>query len=152
MLDTSGDELRASLRHGGIFLVKPSRGELEQLAEASLPGVEDVACVAAAIVRRGEAAHVAVTLGSDGAVLVNEGGATFIAAVPVDAVSAVGAGDSFLAGMTFGFASGLDATAAFRLGMAAGAAAVQSPGTELCRAADVERLLERVPEGQSVSV
>ena len=53
------------------------------------------------------AEHVAVTLGRDGALLVNREGAVFEEALPVEARSAVGAGDSFVAGMTGGFASGM---------------------------------------------
>ncbi len=55
-------------------------------------------------------------------------------------VSAVGAGDSFVAGMTFALARGKSAEDAFTLGMAAGAAAVLTQGTQLCRREDVERL------------
>jgi 6-phosphofructokinase 2 len=42
--------------------------------------------------------------------------------------------------MTFGLAAGWDSGRAFRLGIAAGTAAVLTPGTDLCHRADVERL------------
>ena len=54
--------------------------------------------------------------------------------------SAVGAGDSFLGAMTLALARGERPENAFRHGMAAGTAAVMTPGTELCNAADVARL------------
>jgi 6-phosphofructokinase 2 len=63
-----------------------------------------------------------------------------MAALPVKAASAVGAGDSFVAGMVHAFGKGLSAAEAFRFGMAAGAAAVLTPGTGLARADDINRL------------
>ena len=152
LLDTSGEELEASLRQGGVYLVKPSRGELEQLVGRRLTTLEAVADAASKIVAKGAAAHVAVTLGQDGAMLVNAEGASLIRALTVETRSAVGAGDSFLAGMTYGLASGAAIGEAFRMGMAAGAAAVEAAGTELCSRAAVDRLLPQVPEAQAVSL
>jgi len=145
ILDTSGSELRAALEQGGIFLIKPSWGELGELAGKNLAGIDDIRAAAQQLVNGGSAEHVAVTMGDKGAVLVGRGGSWVRPAVEVEVRSAVGAGDSFLAAMTDGFASGLAPTEAFRRGIAAGAAAVEAPGQELCKKADLERLLERVP-------
>jgi 6-phosphofructokinase 2 len=59
-------------------------------------------------------------------------------------VSAVGAGDSFLGAMVWSLAACKDVAESFRYGVAAGSAAVLNAGTELCHAADVERLVEQV--------
>ncbi|MFZ9198727.1 MAG: PfkB family carbohydrate kinase [Paracoccaceae bacterium] len=59
-------------------------------------------------------------------------------------VSAVGAGDSFVAGLVLARARGEDWPQALALGTAAAAAAVMTPATELCRAEDVNRLLPKV--------
>src|SRR4051812_1835611 len=69
VLDTSGPALRAALDHGGIELVKPSLTELEFLAERNLADPADQAVCAMALVRRGAARLVAVTLGHEGALL-----------------------------------------------------------------------------------
>ena len=140
VVDTSAEELKLALARGGLFLVKPSRTELEQLSGAALPRVEDVMEAAGRVVAAGSARNVAVSLGREGAVLVNASGAEFLPALAIDARSAVGAGDSFLAAMTYAFACGADATTALRLGVAAGAAATLSPGTDLCHPWDVTRL------------
>ena len=132
VLDTSGAELRAALAAGGIFLVKASGEELDPTA-------------AHTIVRAGQAEQVAITLGPDGALLVNREGAFFVPAVTTEPVSTVGAGDSFLAGMTFALATGLAPPEALRVAAAAGAAATLSPGTDLAYPGDVWRLLEQVP-------
>jgi len=59
-------------------------------------------------------------------------------------VSAVGAGDSMVAGIVHGLAGGAPLEEAVRLGVAAGAAAVLTPGSRLCRRQDVEVLLPQV--------
>ena len=63
-------------------------------------------------------------------------------AVPVR--SSVGAGDSMVAGVVLSLARGRALADAVRFGVAAGAASVMNPGTELCRAEDVERLYGEV--------
>ncbi len=83
----------------------------------------------------------ALTLGEDGALLVTADGAWRAAPLRVEVVSAVGAGDSFLGGMVAALAEGERIEHAFKLAVAAGVAAVMSPGTELCREEDVRRLL-----------
>jgi 6-phosphofructokinase 2 len=146
VLDTSGAELSAALDQGGLFLIKPSHGELAELAGRRLDDIEEVRSVALGIVGSGQAEHVAVTMGDKGALLAAAEGSWFLPAIPVEVQSAVGAGDSFVAAMTYGFAQGFEAKQAFRLGMAAGAAAVRAPGMELCSAKDVEELLKQVPQ------
>lgn len=146
VLDTSGDELRLAVERGGIFLLKPSRSELEELVGTPLEGVDEIAAKALRIVADGKADNVAVTLADRGAVLASGSGAIFMPALSVNTRSAVGAGDSFLAATTYAFGCGSDAAGALRLGIAAGAAATLSPGTNLCRPEDVLRLLEQEPD------
>jgi 6-phosphofructokinase 2 len=140
VVDAPAGQLAPALAGGGLFLVKPSRDELEQLSGAALTEIESVVEAARRIVSDGSAQNVAVSLGGDGAVLVDGSGAFVMPAALVAARSAVGAGDSFLAAMTYAFASGADRSTALRLGVAAGAAATLSPGTDLCHPWDVTRL------------
>ncbi len=136
VLDTSGGALRETLASCHVFLVKPSLGELEGLVGRKLDH-ESVGPAAQEVIRRGAAQYIAVTLGADGAVLVGADSITRVPAIKVAVQSAVGAGDSFVAGMTWSLAEGKDIVEAFRLGMAAGAAAVMTSGTELCRRRDI---------------
>lgn len=147
VVDTSGVALRAALDAGGLYLVKPSQGEFESLVGHKLTGTEAIGRAALELVRAGMSAHVAVTLGHEGAVLAHAGGVEVRAALDVEVRSATGAGDSFVAGMVHGFLRGEDAAGAFRWGMAAGTAAVLSPGTDLCRPADVQAMWERLGPG-----
>ena len=135
VLDTSGGELKEAITAGGIYLLKASKEEIDPAA-------------AQEIVDSGHARLVAVTLGRDGAMLVDAEGAHRLPSLDTKPVSTVGAGDSFLAGMTYGLAIGLTPLEAFRIAVAAGAAATLSQGTDLAYAADIERLLGRVPQPQ----
>lgn len=144
VLDTSGPALAQMLDHGGLHLVKPSQGELEKAVGRALAGPDAIAEAAMAIVAAGKAALVAVTLGHEGAILASAEGVVRRAVPQVEVRSAVGAGDSFVGGMTWGLATGLSPREAFVVGMAAGTAAVLTPGTDLCRRADVERLRREI--------
>lgn len=142
VLDSSGEGLRATLETDSVHLVKPSLGELEQYVGRKLTP-DQAAQEASRIVDRGMAEMVAVTLGTDGAILAGRGETMRLPAIPVRVTSAVGAGDSFLAAMVWALSEGWTTSDAFRLGVAAGAAAAMTPGTELCRIEDVHALYER---------
>lgn len=143
VLDSSGAALREGLS-GNPFLIKPNLRELGELAGVPLASEEAARGAAAKLVEEGRVRMVALTLGADGALLATRDGVWRASAPAVDVVSAVGAGDSFLAAMVLGLASGSAPEEAFRRGVAAGSAALLSPGTELCRAEDVERLVREV--------
>lgn len=143
VLDSSGAGLRVTLEKARVHLIKPSIGELEQLVSEKLD--VDGACRAAAqIVARGASEIVAVTLGADGAIIADAEGTEFVPAVHVRVRSAVGAGDSFLAAMTLALSEGRPTREAFRFGIAAGAAAAMTPGTELSRREDVMKLYPKM--------
>lgn len=141
VLDTSGDPLKATLEKASVFLVKPSRHELESYAGQTLSD-EEMVDVAKSIVREGKAENVAVTLGEEGALLARAEGVLQLPAIPVHVDSAVGAGDSFVAAMVWYMTQGHSVEDAFRFGLAAGAAAAMTPGTELCSKDDIFQLFE----------
>jgi 6-phosphofructokinase 2 len=146
ILDTSGDALRSTLTASGVFLVKPSLGELEGFCGRKLASIADIAEAALDIVRRDQARIVTVTLGHRGAVLARREGALVLPAVAVEARSAVGAGDSFLAAMVHALARDWDLVEAFRYGLAAGAAAVLETGSGLAHPDDIDRLFPAVAQ------
>jgi 6-phosphofructokinase 2 len=124
-----------------VFLIKPSRSELGALvgADRTLTADEQVEA-ATALVDRGRAGIVALTLGPAGAVLVGRDGVLRSSAPEVGVVSAVGAGDAFLAGLVLRLAQGRSIEEAFRTAVAAGTATTMLPATGLCRRDDVARL------------
>jgi 6-phosphofructokinase 2 len=142
VLDTSGPSLAEALSRSKMFLVKPSLGEFEAFLGRKLSH-EEVGAAAQAHVRTGAAQYIAVTLGGDGAVLASADRIIRLPAIDVPVNSATGAGDSFVAGMVWSLSEGFEIEEAFRFAQAAGAAAVMTPGTELCRRQDVSELYER---------
>lgn len=139
VLDTSGRPLYEALLEG-VYLVKPNQRELEQLTCKKATTAEAQADLCRELVDQCRAECVALTLGGDGAVLAHAGGLIRLPSPKVEVKSAVGAGDSFVGGMTVGLAEGRTLADAFALGVATGAATVLTAGTELCHREDVERL------------
>ena len=143
VVDTSGDALKAALEER-IDIVKPNVNELSAFTGTTLDS--DHARIAACreLIAGGRAKMVALTLGADGALLVTKDDVFKAAPMKIEVVSAVGAGDSFLGGLVWALSDGQTPRDAFRVAVAAGSAAVMSPGTELCSHADVKRLAPRV--------
>lgn len=139
IVDAAGPPLSEALKEG-TFLISPSRRELSILFDAELESEQSQVDAARTLIANGSAEYVALTLGAEGALLVSRDGTLRLQAPIVDVVSTVGAGDSFLAGFVLRLAQQRSVEEAFRAAVAAGAAAVMRPGTELCRRADVERL------------
>jgi 6-phosphofructokinase 2 len=143
LLDTSGPALRAALE-GGVHLVKPNFRELDELGGGGPLDDAGRERLAARIVREGGARIVVVTLGPRGALVVTAEGPTRIAAPVVERPdSPVGAGDSFMAGLALALDAGCPLADAAALGVASAAAAMLTPGTEPCRARDVEAMFAR---------
>jgi 1-phosphofructokinase len=123
-VDTSGEALRKVVQYGPD-LIKPNASELAELTGRALENLGDVVDAAAELRQRGARAVLA-SLGSDGAILLDDSGC-YHGRAPVDSVvSAVGAGDALLAGFLAGGGSGRQA---LWQGMAWAAAAVQQEGT-----------------------
>ncbi|MFF7354161.1 1-phosphofructokinase [Streptomyces filipinensis] len=132
-LDTSGRPLLEALR-ARPDVVKPNAEELAEAVGRPLATVGD-ALKAAEEVRGMGARAVLASLGADGQLLVEDGGAWF-ATARVDTVrSNVGAGDSSLAGFLIAGGTGPGALAS---AVAHGAAAVQLPGSVMPTPADLD--------------
>jgi 6-phosphofructokinase 2 len=153
VIDTTGAALEAVLEEG-VTLIKPNLVELTEFVAAPLAREEDRIAACRKIAADGRAQIVALTLGEQGALLVTADRAWRALPMAIDVVSTVGAGDSFLGGLVASLTAGKPMDEAFRVAVAAASAAVRSPGTELCREADVKRLLPqvRVEELETVAV
>jgi 6-phosphofructokinase 2 len=143
VVDTSGAALKAALAEG-VSLIKPNLNELSDFTGAALDSDPLRIAACRRLIDSGQVETVALTLGEDGALLVTRDNAWRASAMAIEAISAVGAGDSFLGGMVAALASGKPLEQAFRVAVAAGFAAVMRPGTELCREEDVAALLPKV--------
>jgi 6-phosphofructokinase 2 len=143
VIDSSGASLRAALAEG-VTLVKPNLNEFNDFAGAKLDDDDTRIAACRKLIDSGATEMVALTLGEDGALLVTKRQVLRAKPMHIEVVSAVGAGDSFVGGLVASLAKGRSLEEAFRVAVAAASAAVMSPGTELCRESEVERLLPRV--------
>jgi len=143
VVDSSGAALRAALAEG-VTIIKPNLVELSDLVASSLGN--DSACIAACrkLIAHGRVEMVALTLGEQGALLVTADHAFRSQPLAIEMISTVGAGDSFLGGLVAALSAGETLQHAFRIAVAAGSAAVLSPGTELCHEEDVRRLMPQI--------
>lgn len=143
ILDASGDDLQKGLQ-ARPFLIKPNLRELRQLVEQSVDNEEDIVDAAGSLLGKNRVDHVAVSIGAGGALLVSREGTYRYQAPTVTIDSKVGAGDSMVAGIVYGLLNTDTVSDAVRYGVAAGTAAVTTPGTELCRSERVHDLYDRV--------
>lgn len=143
VLDTSHAALIEALKEG-VWLIKPNLRELLELNGSALNDEASRLAAARGLIKRAGAEIVALSLAEEGALLVTRDEAFRAHAPAIKPVSTVGAGDSFLGCLVWRLALGNDLADAMRYGVAAGTAALLSPGTELCHPAKVEELLPQV--------
>jgi 6-phosphofructokinase 2 len=143
VLDSSGLPLRAALE-AGVFLVKPSLGELCELAGRPLGGESEWRDAALEIVRNGHAQVVVLTLGNRGALLVSEDAVLRAPALPVPVLSTIGAGDALVGALLWALDRDVSLAEAFRYGLAAASASLASEGTGLCSREAVEQFYRQV--------
>ena len=142
-VDTSGPPLKAALDEG-VHLIKPNLREFQSLTGATTSDDASLIDVGRQLIDRGLVEIIALSLGSQGALLITREQALCADSLPIKPVSVVGAGDSFLGALIWRLAQEDSLEDALRHGVAAGSAALLNPGTELCRLADVTRLVPQV--------
>jgi 6-phosphofructokinase 2 len=143
VLDSSGAGLRVTLERSKVTMVKPALAELEALMGRRLDR-KSAEAAAREIVRRRSAEIVAVTMGAAGALVVTRDRSYRMKSPKVEARSAVGAGDAFVAAMTMAIAEGRPLDDCLMFATAAGAATALTPVAKVCARPDVMRLYEQV--------
>jgi 6-phosphofructokinase 2 len=143
VIDSSGPALEAALA-AGVFLIKPNRHEFAKLAGLTAPDLPAMAAAGRAMIAAGKVEAIALSLAEQGAMLMASDLCLIARAPKIEAVSTVGAGDSFLAAMIARLMAGADWREALRWAVAAGSAALLSPGTDLAHADAVGKLLPEV--------
>jgi 6-phosphofructokinase 2 len=143
VIDTSGPALAAALAEG-VTVIKPNLVEFMAYTKNSLERDDERIAACRQLTADGRAEIVALTLGDQGALLVTADRAWRALPLKIEAVSTVGAGDSFLGGLVAALAAGRPLEEAFRVAVASASAAVRMPGTGLCQPEDVKRLLPEV--------
>jgi 1-phosphofructokinase len=149
-LDSSGPALRAGLS-ARPDVIKPNVEELSEAVGRPLPTIGDAVAAARELMALG-AQTVVVSLGRDGALLVDDVGVLHAAAHVASPKSTVGAGDALLAGYLAGTLSrDGDRAAALREAVAWGSAAVGVEGSRVPVITDAERsavVLDEQPDSE----
>jgi 1-phosphofructokinase len=133
-VDSSGSTLQAVLS-AAPQLVKPNAHELAEVTGRLINTIGDVMAAAEQLRAKG-LGTVLVSLGRDGAVLVDRDGALHGRTAAVTALNTVGAGDAFLAGYLAADANALLPADRLALALRWGGTAVQQHGTLLSRVDD----------------
>ena len=142
IVDSEGKWLEEGVR-AKPYLIKPNIREAEGVLRTELTDEEAVIKGALNLVEMGVKIAV-ISRGKDGFIAATEDRIFKAVSPAVRVRSAVGAGDCTMAGFVLKLANGESLLEACRLAAAMGTAAVLTPGTELCRRADVERLLPQI--------
>ncbi|MDP1731062.1 MAG: 1-phosphofructokinase family hexose kinase [Devosia sp.] len=141
ILDTSGPALRAAMAQRP-FLIRLNHYEAQELVGGSSDAEAATYELVGELLERNAAETVIVTVGEQGAIVATGGQLLRIHPPKVRVVSAVGAGDSFVAALTLGLAQDWPLEKASRYAVAAAAAVVTTEATQLCDRATTEKLFE----------
>ena len=144
-VDSSGAALNAALSVPGLRL-KINRDEVQELLGRRLDSVAACEEAARQLLAHGMAT-VVLTMGGHGAVLAATEGRWHAAAPPIETVSAVASGDSFLAGLLAAWTSGCAPPEALCWGVAAGTANALAAGGARFSRAQFDSVLGQVRPG-----
>jgi ribokinase len=111
-------------------IAAPNETEAELLTGMHVSTLEEAEAAARLLLRRGTGA-VVITLGERGALLLENGNATHIPALKVDAVDTTGAGDAFIGSMAYFLAEGRSLREAIERANAIAAMSVMKVGTQV---------------------
>jgi 6-phosphofructokinase 2 len=151
ILDTSGTALSLALKVG-VYLAKPNLREFGLLAGRQFEDEVKLRETAQRFIEEETCEVLVISLGGAGVLLATKRGQQRFMTPTVPIVSRVGAGDSMVAGTTLGLARNLTVEEAVQFGVAASASTVMTPGSELCRREDAEKLFEQIKKESSKSL
>lgn len=143
VLDSSNAALTAGLK-ANPWLVKPNHRELESWVGHSLPTLNDIIVAAKKLKAQG-IANVIVSMGANGSLWLSDN--AVVQAQPPkceNVVSTVGAGDSMVAGLIYGFVNNLSQQEILAFASAVSAFAVSQSNVGVSDRALLEPILEQV--------
>jgi tagatose 6-phosphate kinase len=142
LLDSSGEALRQGVTAKPL-LVKPNETELADLAGKAPQDRSGVARAASELSIRYNTLAV-ISIGADGAIAANHNQVWHVQPPQITIKSAVGSGDSTLAGITYGLTHGFAFDDAVKYGVAAGTANALTVGAGHFSLSDFEDVLSHV--------
>ncbi len=141
VVDADNESLRKAVEDK-VYLIKPNQHELERLTNTTIKNFSDAINASQELLEKVEI--VLCSLGSKGAILISKEQSWLAKAPKVAVDSAVGAGDSLLAGALVAIAENKTLDDVLKLAVACGTATATSPGTSLCQQEVVSEIYDLV--------
>lgn len=141
-LDADGEPMLHGLK-ARPFLIKPNLEELERVAGKALRTGDDIISFCRSLIEAG-ISYIVVSLGKDGAYFISRDTVFYGHGLSVPVGSTVGAGDSMMAAMVYGFAAGLTFAETAALSIAVSAASVMCSGSQAPALSLIESLKNQV--------
>lgn len=142
IVDAEGEPLLEAIEEKP-YLIKPNAYELGTIINRQLKTKEDIVKAAREIIAMGVSV-VCVSMGGEGAMIIDEKEAYFAPALDVDPKGFQGAGDSMVAGICKAIKEKQGIGTMLSYGIAAASGSIIREGTLLCRSHDFDRLLKQV--------
>ena len=142
VLDADGDRLKYGLE-ARPFMIKPNRYELEMMTGSHLESVQEIRDAARQYIDMGVGV-VAVSLGAEGALILEGDEALYAPRLNIEVKSTVGAGDSMVAGLVAGFMAENELEDTFRMGMACATARCMTEGYRIVDRTVYKALMDMV--------
>lgn len=142
VLDADGDRLKYGLE-ARPFMIKPNRYELEMMTGSHLESVQEIRDAARQYIDMGVEV-VAVSLGAEGALILEGDEALYAPRLNIEVKSTVGAGDSMVAGLVAGFMAENELEDTFRMGMACATARCMTEGYRIVDRTVYKALMDMV--------
>jgi len=140
ILDAKDEALLEGIK-GKPYMIKPNNHELGDIFNVKLKSIEDIIFYGKKLIDLG-AKNIIVSMAGDGALLITPNHSYIADAPKGKLINSVGAGDSLVAGFTYGIYKNLDIVEAFKLGIACGSASAFSEN--LCTKIEAEKLLKEI--------
>lgn len=151
VLDTSKQALTSAFKEK-IFLIKPNVRELQQLAGQELNNEKEQEDFVRQFIDDGKCEIMVVSMGSAGVLLGTKDHIMRLRSPSVPIRSKIGAGDSTVAGILIKLAQDENVIDSVQYGIAAGAGAVMTKGTELCRKNDVDQIYNDMKHSEKLEI
>lgn len=142
VLDAEGELLLEGIK-ASPYLIKPNLYEFENAFKVKVVNKNDIVKTARDIISNG-VKIVCVSLGKEGAIIVDENEAFFAHGSDLEVKGPQGAGDSMVAGICIAINKGLGLRDMLNYGVAAANASLIREGTQLCTKEDFDRMLPTV--------
>ena len=142
ILDTSGEALKQGCE-ARPFLAKPNDAEAHNLTGLPVSDAAEIATAAKAIQAAG-VSNVVISLGKDGALLIEDEHVWHAESPTIKESNPIGAGDSMVGGLVWALSQNMPVAEALTWGIACGAATASMPGTAVGTKEMIETLHTQV--------